>query len=131
MHTPLFLRCAAVMGLVAGGARAQIAGAAAASFGAQNFDLSLLWAIGTAPSQTAPGSNVTIYSSTHFSCCSGEVGYQAVRTSAGNLWVEYAHIELGGSLHATIPSSGDRDLEAETLGLRWAVPVTSRLAFFG
>jgi hypothetical protein len=129
MTKNFLLQCVVGLAIVSG-AKAQLAGAAAASFGAQNFDVSVLWATGKMPSQTVPNSNVTISSSQHFSCCSEELGYQFARTAAGNLWVEYAHIELGGSLNANIPSSGNRDLETETLGLRFAVPVAARLAFF-
>ena len=95
--------------IASGVGKAQLAGAAAASFGAQNFDLSVLGAIGWMSSQSVPNSTVTIASSQHYSCCSEELGYQFARTGIGNLWVEYAHLGLGGSLKATIPSSGNRD----------------------
>jgi hypothetical protein len=131
MSKHLLLRCLAGLAIFSSGARAQLAGAAAASFGAQNFDVSLLWATARMPSQTVPNSNVIISPTWHFSCCSAEIGYQITHTAAGYLWVEYAHIEQGGSLNANIPSSGSRDLETETVGVRLMVPVAARLSFFG
>jgi hypothetical protein len=113
----------AAVAICSSGAGAQAAG--------QNFDFSLLWATDGMPSQKAPDSNVTINYSRHFSCCSFGIGYQFVRTSAASLWFEFAYIEQGGSLNANIPSSGNRDLEAQTIGLRFAVPVAARVSFFG
>jgi opacity protein-like surface antigen len=123
MNKHLLMRCVAAVAICSGVARAQVAG--------QNFDFSLLWATDGMSSQTVPDSNVRINYSRNFSCCSFELGYQFARTSAGSLWFEFAYIEQGGSLNANIPSSGNRDLDAWTVGLRYAIPVTARLSFFG
>jgi hypothetical protein len=124
MSKHFLIPCVAALTILSGGSKAQ-------SGGAQNFDFSLLWATGTMPMQMIPNSNVTIYSSWHYSCCSDELGYQVKRTPIGNLWAQFTHIELGGSLHANIPNSGNRDLETQAVGLRLMVPVVARLSFFG
>jgi len=122
MTKPSLSLCVVALAFLPNGAKAQRA---------QNFDISLMWATASLPVQTVPATGVTIYNSWPISCCSEEFGYQVARASAGTLWVEYAHLERGGSIPASIPSSGNRALETQTLGIRWMVPVLARLSFFG
>jgi len=130
MKNSLF-SCLAGLEILCGAAQAQIARTAASAFGVQNFDVSVLSTVAVLPSQTVANSNVTIFSSSQVDCCSGEVGYQLARTSAGSFWLEYAHTECCGGERASIPHNGSSGMRAETLGLRFMVPLHSRLSAFG
>jgi hypothetical protein len=131
MKTSLFQLLVGLM-LVAGGARAQLAGAAAEVLGVQNFDIALLCGINRLSPQAIDGSNVTLYGATAVGCFSHVIGYQFARTRGVSLWIELApEYFAGGSASGSIPGSVNRNMKAHTLGIRLMVPLHSRISAYG
>jgi len=117
------------LALVPGGAMAQLAGAAAAvASGVQNVDVSLLCGFNHIKPQAIEGTGVSLYGHIGADCFSEAVGYQVARPWGFGLWIELApEYYVGGSSHGSIPGSASSEMKVHSLGLRFAVPLESRI----
>ena len=110
-----------LLALWAGAARAQ---------GLQNTDIAVLFGTVWNTSNAIPGTNLTLASSSLFTA-QDDFGYQVVRASAASLWVDASVIwGTAGTLTANVPGSGSTKWTAGTAGVRFMVPVNSRLSFY-
>jgi len=107
---------------------------AGAGLAAQNADLSLM--VGPLPgsNQVVTGTNTTVITSTG-GALQIDFGYQVLRTTAGDLWVEtpLTFAFTGGSVTASrsYSSVSDSGWFCWTPGVRFRVPVESHISFYG
>jgi hypothetical protein len=132
MKTSLF-PVVASLALLAGGAQAQIAGAAATAFRVQNFDIAELCTIHSYPPQTVPGSNVALTGDTGGGCFSEVLGYQFARVSAATFSIELVpDYHSGGWAYSNSTyGSTSQAMEAHTAGVRVMVPLQKRISVYG
>lgn len=121
-----FLMRLLVIALLSSAARAQIV---------QNHDVFFSAGPAWNQPQVIGGTNVMLVGSTGFSY-QLDYGYQVARASAASLMLDlsflYAHLgALRPNVPANVPASGSSSFNAETAGLRFIVPVHSRLSFYG
>ena len=96
----------------------------------QNFDIFIAGGPAWSKSHAIGGTNVTLADSCGFGSETA-YGYQVARASAASLWIEYGMVFPNPGLKANVPvSSSSRTGFAATLGLRFMVPVNSRLSFY-
>ena len=108
--------------LLPGGAWAQ---------GVQNMDISILAGGRSVQSRVVPGSNATVYGTALAGQAIG-YGYQVARTSAASLWLEYgSSLWFDGASTASLPGSVSNEMGLYTLGVRFMVPVQSRISAYG
>jgi opacity protein-like surface antigen len=111
---------------------ALLAGSACAQGFIQNRDISVLGGVSWYKSQSIPGSSVTFDGSTGYAM-QVSYGYQVARGSAGSLWVEFYPMTFPfpGKRPAGIPGKVDFSSFIVTPGVRYMVPVQSRLSLYG
>ncbi len=108
--------------LLSGSARAQRV---------QNSDISILYGPAAAGSMTIPGSDVKVQRTVGLTSATC-YGYQIARPRAGSLWIEGSPVfVLSGRAGATIGGRARTQFTTYTLGLRWMVPVHTRVSLFG
>jgi hypothetical protein len=98
----------------------------------QNMDIFFLAGPCFAKAQVIGGTNVTVYGSTGYTSSSG-YGYQFMRKSAVNLWIEFAPL-VGthpAAETATIPGSISLSSYMFVPGIRVMAPVHSRISLYG
>jgi len=99
----------------------------------QNMDISIMFGPSRVNSQTIPGTNVTL-SGSHGYASETSFGYQVLRRSTGSLWVEFmpfTSTSLGKSTATGVAGTVDFGMETFTPGVRYMVPLTSRLSVYG
>jgi hypothetical protein len=97
----------------------------------QNIDIYMLGVPAYTSSQTIPGSNVTVQKARGFSTTTG-YGYQIARTSAGSIWLDVSPaFVLAGLSDSSIGGRANNNFAALTLGLRFMLPIHSRIALLG
>jgi len=111
---------------------ALLAGSSYAQGFIQNMDISILGGGSWYRSQTIPGTNVTLSGSTGYSELIN-YSYQVIRSSAGNLWIEFYPTTFfnPGKSSASITGSVNFSSFAATPGVRYMVPVQSRVSLYG
>jgi hypothetical protein len=98
--------------------------------GLQNNDMSLSAGPAWSQSRMIGGTNVTLADSLGFSF-QVDYGYQIARASAASLWIDLSFVSAyPGAVKANVPSAGSNLFSPVTLGLRFMVPVNSRLSFY-
>jgi hypothetical protein len=97
----------------------------------QNMDVSILEGVTWYRPQTIAGTNVTVSGSTGHSQQIG-YGYQVLRTPAGGLWIEFYPMTFfsPGTSTANVPGSFNPGGFLITPGVRYMVPVQSRLSLY-
>ena len=96
----------------------------------QNFDIFISAGPAWNKSHAISGTNVTLADSWGYSS-ETDYGYQVARASAASLWIDYSMVFPDPGLKANVPvSSSGKSGFAATLGLRFMVPVNSRLSFY-
>jgi hypothetical protein len=96
----------------------------------QNNDMSLSAGPAWSKSRTIGGTNVTLADSLGFSF-QLDYGYQVARASAASLWIDLSFVSAyPGTAKANVPVVGSNFFSPVTLGLRFMVPVNSRLSFY-
>ena len=96
----------------------------------QNMDIYFLFGGSPAQSQTV-GGQAALSGTTLLVQATG-YGYQIVRKSAASLWVEFSPLFSSGKVTASgISGSTNLDWQAFTLGVRFMVPVQSRISLYG
>lgn len=97
---------------------------------AQNFDMFVAAGPAWTKSQVIGGSNVRLASSRGVSS-QINYGFQVARMSAASLMLDFSQVfSYPGEIKASVPASGSNSFSAVTLGLRFMVPVHSRLSFY-
>jgi hypothetical protein len=97
----------------------------------QNVDIYMLGVAAFTDSYSIPGSNVTVQKARGFSTTTG-YGYQIARTSAGSIWIDLSPaFVLSGRSGSSIGGRADNGFSAFTLGLRFMLPIHSRVALLG
>ena len=96
----------------------------------QNMDIYFLFGGAPAHSQTVAGL-AALPGATLLTNATG-YGYQIVRKSAASLWVEFSPLFSSGRIAASgTPGSANLDWNTFTLGVRFMVPVQSRISLYG
>ena len=96
----------------------------------QNADIYFMAGPATSGSMTVPGSTATVNESTNVGQTSG-YGYQLARMSSGSIWLDIAPTFVLGSAGASIPGGVAVDFMSLTAGLRFMIPVQSRISIYG
>jgi opacity protein-like surface antigen len=97
----------------------------------QNTDIYMLAGPAITSSSTIPGANVTVEATTGYASVTG-YGYQIARTRGGSVWIDFSPaFVLPGLSGSTIGGSVNNNFVSFTLGLRFMVPIHSRIAIFG
>lgn len=97
----------------------------------QNMDISFLYGPLPVKSSTVPGTSLATNGTTGLSSATG-YGYQIKRTAAGSLWIDVATVfGLHANSSAGVPGRINNGFSSITAGLRWMVPVTARVSFYG
>lgn len=97
----------------------------------QNMDIYFMAGPAISSSMPIPGSNATVNKSTRFADSAG-YGYQVARTSVASVWIEFAPtVVLHGITAASIPGSVNSDFTSYVAGLRFMLPIQSRISVYG
>jgi hypothetical protein len=100
--------------------------------GIQNTDMFFSAGPAWNASHAIGGTNVTLADSLGYSWQWG-FGYQIVRASAAGLWIDWSLVfGTPGALKANVPvlNGSNTSWNADMVGLRFMVPVNSRLSFY-
>ena len=97
----------------------------------QNGDIYFLAGPAPSGSMTIPGSDRTVNKSTGVAGAFG-YGYQVARTSAASIWLDLAQTSVVDKLTgANIPGLINNDFISLTAGLRFMMPLQSRISVYG
>jgi hypothetical protein len=96
----------------------------------QNHDMFISAGPARTKAREIGGTNVTLAGSSGFTF-QVDHGYQVARASAASLWIDLSFaFAFPGTSTANVPGTSKTSFSAVTLGLRFMVPVHSRLSFF-
>jgi len=99
--------------------------------GVQNSDIFWLFGWSGVKAQSLGTSGVTLGSSSGLTFNYG-YGYQILRKSAASLWIEFSPFFSGSSsVSGSIPGSANLSWSAFAPGVRFMVPVQSRISVYG
>jgi opacity protein-like surface antigen len=97
----------------------------------QNMDIYFLAGRAISSTMAIPGSNATVDKSGGWADSTG-YGYQVARTSVASVWLDIAPtFAVGRITKASIPGSVNNDFTSLTAGLRFMIPLQSRLSAYG
>ena len=97
----------------------------------QNMDIYFLAGPGPSSSMTIPDADVTVNKSTGVASAIG-YGYQVSRISAASIWLDLAQTSVVDKLTgADIPGLVNNDFMSLTAGLRFMMPLQSRISVYG
>ena len=97
----------------------------------QNMDIYFLAGPAPSSSMTIPDADVTVNKSTGVASAIG-YGYQVARISAASIWLDLAQTSVVDKLTgANIPGLINNDFISLTAGLRFMMPLQSRISVYG